>query len=79
MSTSQTLERDILKFASTAESERGRAQALELLTGLTEYYDEIQDAIHDGKVEFDTSITVKVDGKTIKFKSIDEVSEWLTK
>lgn len=59
-------------------TQKGIAQALELHASLDDYYDEIQQAILDGMVKFDQSVTIKVDGKTIKFQGIEGVAEWIT-
>ena len=54
------------------------AMAQEALARLDDYYDEIQRAAEEGRLCHDFSVTVRTEGKTIKFQNIDSVAEWLT-
>lgn len=69
----------VIQQGETREAtQKGIAQALELHASLDDYYDEIQRAILEGNVKFDQSVTIKVDGKTIKFQDIEGVAQWIT-
>ncbi len=70
---------DVTVRATNGEAHpREIAMARELKSRLDDYYDEIRQAIDEGRVTFDASVTVQVDGKRIKFKNIDGVAEWIT-
>lgn len=58
-------------------NQRNIAEALELYAGLDDYYGLLQEGIENGTIKFDSSITVSVDGKKIKFDNIDKVAEWI--
>lgn len=77
-----SLESEIKKFINTTlnnnPNSRQVAMAMELRAGLNDYYAEIQEVIENGKVKFDLSVTVAVDGQKIKFDNIEKVAEWIT-
>lgn len=80
------MERDILDFIREVEqrgdtgevSQREIAQALELNSALMDYYTAIQDAIFDGSIKFDDSVTVRTENRTIKFQDIGGAAQWMT-
>ena len=76
------IEQEVYEFVQSVNAneyatEKEKAQAAELLAGLMDYYQDIQAAIMDGRICMDSSVTVQVDGKQIKFPNIDKVAEWL--
>lgn len=77
------IEQEVLKFSwdviqQEGATQLGIAQALELHASLDDYYDEIQQAVHEGRITTDQSVTIKIDGKTIKFSDIEGVAKWIT-
>jgi hypothetical protein len=78
---------EMLQQASARVSERaerGEAGSREISALLDCYqsyndlWERIEEKIFDGKMEWDDTVTVKVDGKTVKFDNIEQVAEWLT-
>ena len=57
--------------------ERERAQAMEAIARLDDYYEAIQDACYNGGVFQSEGVVVKHEGITIKFPNIESVAEWL--
>jgi len=59
-------------------SAREIAALLECYHSYTDLWERLEETIFDGRMEWNDAVTVKVDGKTIKFDDIDQVAEWLT-
>jgi hypothetical protein len=60
-----------------AADQREIAQALELKASIEEYYEEIQTAIHEKRIDFTESVVVRCNGQTIKFPNIEGVAQWI--
>lgn len=81
-----SLEQQINEFSSAViqayengeAGQRELAQALELIAQLDDYYSGIQEHILENGLSEDYSVTVKAEGKVIKFSNIDQVAEWMT-
>ena len=68
----------------TARAEAGQkdsreiALLLDCYQGYMELLDEIDGQIFDGAMDWGNGVTVKVEGKTIRFDNINQVAEWMT-
>lgn len=80
-----SLESEIKEFIHTVTEQaeagivddRSIAMARELHSGLLDYYDELFEAVQDGRVKFDSSVTIAIDGQSIKFQNENQFAEWL--
>lgn len=71
------MQQDIDEFTAAAVESgdpRLMAMAFELNQRLYEYLDDLE--IIDHKI--DACVFVKIEGKTIKFRTIEDVAEWIT-
>jgi len=64
---------DVEKEGAT---QRNISRALELYALQNDLYLDIADAARAGEIE--DSLLVRVDGKAVKFKNINEVAEWMS-
>lgn len=68
------LEKRITENGTTS---RDLAELVELFQMTDDTYAEIQDAFLEGRLKHNETVTVSVEGTTLKFKNIDDVAEWL--
>lgn len=61
-----------------ATSEFTDGKTIAVAVESNQIYLEYLDSLLDADIIFDTSVTVKVDGVTIKFNSVEEMAAWIT-
>jgi len=70
----QQIVNEITRCALEHPTVKNLMVAIEAQQRFMEYLDELEVAEFD----IDTTVTVKVDGKTIRFEGIEDVTTWIT-
>lgn len=75
----QEISADVTRRAEIGQSsQREIAMLLECWQLYCDKLEELEEKILTEGLNWDDSVTVKVDGKTIRFDNIEQVAEWIT-
>lgn len=59
-------------------SQREIALGLEAMQLYIDHWEALEEKIFNGQMEWDDTVTIKVNGQAVRFQNIDQVAEFLT-
>jgi len=78
MNIQQTVEEGNASIRAMMAAGDADPRALAIAVEMNQLYCDYLDSLLDSDLSVDIAVTVKVDGKCVKFRNIGDVSSWLT-